>query len=267
VIAYCHELNGDRWNVLPYVDGLRRAGFDVFTFDFRNHGGSDRVPGYEPTPWVTTHEVADVRGVVEYLQARSGAGARGVGLLGVGKGAAAALCAAAEEPRVRALVVDGICSVEEFQVPTHRLLRKPSPRFLRWLVRLLDVPVDLAAAWGRLVVGWWRGCRFVCVEQAARRVRQPLLVIHGECDSEVPIEVAEQLLDCMAADVEFWSVPRARHNGAIDVAPAEYQERVSQFFREHLADKPVAEAAPAPARVDRPTVPAAGEAPMVVPVG
>src|SRR5207248_10055369 len=39
-VVFCHEYLGDRWGFLAYADGLHAAGFDLFSFDFRNHGDS-----------------------------------------------------------------------------------------------------------------------------------------------------------------------------------------------------------------------------------
>src|SRR5262245_39381857 len=38
VIVFCPEYLGDRWSALSYGEGLRETGFDLFAFDFRNHG-------------------------------------------------------------------------------------------------------------------------------------------------------------------------------------------------------------------------------------
>ena len=38
----------------------------------------------------------------------------------------------------------------------------------------------------KFLVGLRRGCRFVNVEQACRRVRQPVFMIHGERDITCP---------------------------------------------------------------------------------
>ena len=43
VLVFCHEYLSDRWSFRPYADHLRDLGFDVFTFDFRNHG-DERSP-------------------------------------------------------------------------------------------------------------------------------------------------------------------------------------------------------------------------------
>src|SRR5262249_12662581 len=45
IIVFCHEYLSDRWSYHPYLDYLRDLGFDVFTFDFRNHGESASEPG------------------------------------------------------------------------------------------------------------------------------------------------------------------------------------------------------------------------------
>ena len=71
MIVYCHEYLSDRWSFHPYVDHLRDLGYDIFTFDFRNHGASDRDPGYAPLQWTTDHEVRDLRAALAYLRTRA----------------------------------------------------------------------------------------------------------------------------------------------------------------------------------------------------
>ena len=57
LLVFCHEYLSDRWSYLPYLDHLRDIGYDIFTFDFRNHGSSAVDPGYAPLQWATDHEV------------------------------------------------------------------------------------------------------------------------------------------------------------------------------------------------------------------
>ena len=76
VIVYCHEYLSDRWSYHPYLDHLRDLGFDIFTFDFRNHGESESEPGYEPMQWTSDREVRDLRAAlgVSAVAARSRSG-------------------------------------------------------------------------------------------------------------------------------------------------------------------------------------------------
>ena len=265
-VACCHELNGDRWNTIPFVAGLRRRGFDVFCFDFRNHGNSDRTPGYEPTPWVTTYETADVRAVIDYLASRPDARGQGIGLFGLSKGGTAALAAAADDPRVRAVVVDGVCPTERLQVHwTRELLADHGPVVAR-LLGLTDLLVRPLGAWARLVVGWRRNCRFVNVEQAARQASAPVLMIHGGADSHVPVELARELKQVMPPQTSLWIVPWAKHAGAVEIAGEEYHERIARFFLEHLASKTERYAAAEPVPVRRVELPAERRAVAVNPL-
>ena len=264
VIVFCHELNGDRWNALPYVEDLRRRGFDVLAFDFRNQGSSSRAPDYYPMPWVTTFETADLTGAIDYLNSRKDADSSGVGVIGVSRGAAAAIGVAAQDPRIRALVLDSACPTGRLRVhkalnATRRYMRPP-PRLLGALCR----PLAVFDSWVRMVLGHWRKCRFVNVDRSARRVRQPVLIVHGENDQLVPLAVARWLGRSMLGGTKLWTVPGAGHGMAVDVARAEYQSRIGDFFVQHLsgnlrADGPVQALSTAPGKAPAPAKQSRGQ--------
>src|SRR5262245_18422361 len=101
VILFGGEFGSNRWACLQYCDHLREAGYDVFAYEPRSSGDSDPDPAYQPLQWHTEYDRADARAALKYLQARPDADPRGVGLLGVSKGAGAGLLAAADDPQVR----------------------------------------------------------------------------------------------------------------------------------------------------------------------
>jgi pimeloyl-ACP methyl ester carboxylesterase len=251
VIAFCHELTSDRWSGIRYVSDLLERGFDVFTFDFRNQGQSHRQPGYEPMPWVTQYELNDVRAAVEYLASRDDADPRGVGLLGVSRGASAALCAAAVEPRIRCVVTDGAFPLEEMQLHYMRRYMQIYLRFSWLLARLPDHSLFTFCRWARFIVGLRRRCRFLHVTQMTRRVRQPVFMIHGERDTYVPLEVVHELRASLARKPRLWVVPEAKHNRSIDVATYRYHRRIARFFQQHLAGG--RSLVPAPMHMQQPT--------------
>jgi pimeloyl-ACP methyl ester carboxylesterase len=238
VIAFCHELTSDRRSAGPYLDQLRQDGFDIFTFDFRNHGESDAIPGYRPLHWLTRYELEDVAAVVDYLATRPDADPRGVGLLGISKGGAAALGVAARDPRVRAVVTDGAYASDAVQ---RHYIRRFSEVLIPWRKVSSNMPqwcFDCVNMWARLVMGLRLRCRFVNIEPLARRVRQPVLMIHGQRDTMIPLAVGRRLRGCLAGPSKLWVVPGARHNGAITVASNEYQRRLTRFFARHLDGRP-----------------------------
>jgi predicted alpha/beta hydrolase len=108
VILFGLEFGSNRWACLPYCSHLLAAGYDVFALETRGQGESSIQPGYEPLHWVTDFEVADMKAALAYLKNRPDADPRGVGFFGISKGGSAGLFAAAQDPRVRCIVVDGI---------------------------------------------------------------------------------------------------------------------------------------------------------------
>lgn len=234
VIVFCHELNGDRWTGVPYTKELRNRGFDVFTFDFRNHGSSQRVSGYEPMPWVTSHEVADVQGAVDYVAARRPDEAKRIGVMGIGRGGTAGLCVAATDPRISSLLVDGVIPLERLQVYAAERFVRDTLR-MGWLLPALPTRVlGLLGGLAKAIIGWRCRCQVWNVEQAAARVRQPVLFVHGRHDGYVPLEVIRGLRGSMSDRTWLWVVPHARHGRAIAVAPELYARRAGYFFVHYL---------------------------------
>ncbi len=233
VIAFCHELTGDRWGAAPYIEKLRSDGFDVFTFDFRNHGASDSTPGYEPMPWITWYELADVQAAIDYLCDREDADPRGIGLIGVSKGATAALCGAAVDSRVAAVVTDGAFPIDGMQY--HYMRRYATLTKISWIVeRLPDIFLVSFSKWCKLLVGRRRHCRFLNVEQMAAHVHQPVFMILGKNDNYVPAEVTHKLRLAIDGRTKFWHVPGAKHNSSVHTAGEKYAFRVSRFFRRYV---------------------------------
>jgi uncharacterized protein len=238
VIMFGHELNGDRWNAVPYVTPLLETGYDVLTFDFRNHGTSDAPPATVLKPWINEYDVNDVRAAVAYLKSRPDADPRGIGILGISRAGGASLCAAGDEPYIRCLFTDGAYPLQT----THYLYLQRylniyiphgwhwlSNRVPRWFFEWFFLTPS-RRNWGRK-----NNYPFVDVEAAATRVKQPVVMVHGGRDSMIPVEAARVLQQSLAGPSEFWVCEKAKHNGAINTEPEEYQRRLSQFFQEHLA--------------------------------
>ena len=103
VILFGLEFGSNRWSCRPYCEYLVEAGFDVFAFEPRNQGDSDKQPGYEPLQWLTDFEVRDAESALAYLKGRADADPRGVGFFGISKGGNAGLLAASRDPYVSLL--------------------------------------------------------------------------------------------------------------------------------------------------------------------
>lgn len=251
VILFGLEFGSGRWSCRPYCEHLVENGFDVFAFESRNQGASDRLPGYEPLQWLTRYEVEDTRAALAYLKGRPDADPRGVGFFGISKGGAAGLFAAAGDAYVRCCVTDGAFATYTTLVPYMRHWFRIYNRsyFLQGLF-----PSWYYGLIGRVAlrrIERERRCRFPDLEGQLRRLApRPLLMIHGAQDTYIKPAMARALFERARQPKEFWLVEGAKHNQALQVAGDEYRRRVLEFFEKHLAGG--AEPAPRPLHVAGP---------------
>jgi pimeloyl-ACP methyl ester carboxylesterase len=249
VIVYCHEYLSDRWSFQPYIDQLRDQGYDLFTFDFRNHGTSDLDPEYAPLQWTTDHEIRDLKAALAYLRTREDHDPAGFGLFGVSRGGTTALIVAAAEPDVWSVVTDGAFPTQGTMVSyivRWAQIYVPNP-FLRallpmWLFRFL--------AWtGQRWTEMTLGCRFPSVEAAvARLAPRPWLMIHGQRDTYIGPEIAKALYSCGKNPKELWLVPDAKHNRCRETDPGNYRSRLLAFIEQFAPRRPLAATAEAGSR-------------------
>ncbi len=238
LIIFAHEFASDRLSCARYCRPLLDAGFDIFSFDFRGHGGSSEEDGYQARQWATDREVADLRGALGFVEdwlEQQGRPVQ-VGLFGISRGACAGILAAWNDPRVRAILCDGVFSsdttLEYFMKKWASIFAKvrfvyenhPPTfwRFLRWLLfRRCKRKLN---------------CEFPSVRKALARMKaKPIFLIHGKRDSYIPMIQAEMLFGLASKPKYLWLVPGARHNESVVVQPTQYAHRLVAFFNRHLA--------------------------------
>src|SRR5262249_10988797 len=130
VILFGLEFGSNRWSCRPYCEALVSAGYDVFAYEPRNQGDSERAEGYDPLPWLTDHEGTDVEAAIGYLKQRPDADPSGIGFFGISKGGNAGLLAASRDKYVRCVVTDGAFATYTTMVPyMRRWVRLYSDRF------------------------------------------------------------------------------------------------------------------------------------------
>ncbi|HKI18729.1 MAG TPA: alpha/beta fold hydrolase [Isosphaeraceae bacterium] len=196
---------------------LNERGFDVLLFDLRGHGESDpsRLS-------LGRRERADIRAVMTWAQTEGFTDDR-VGWLGYSMGGSTVLMEAARNPRIQAAVLDSpygdLPKLLEIQLSKHSGLPGWfNPGILlaaRWVygVRTDDlVPTRFARAWGE----------------------RPLLVIHGESDTIVPVSQARELAIAAGASCLTMTLPGVDHVKGYASNPEGYVRVVGTFFNDHL---------------------------------
>ncbi len=63
---------------------------------------------------------------------------------------------------------------------------------------------------------------------------RPILFIHGENDSYLPVDQSRMLYALAGQPKWLWIAPDARHNQAVVRHPEQYERRTTAFFTRHL---------------------------------
>lgn len=230
LIVFCPEFASNHRSAMLYCSALSRAGFHVLTFDFRNHGDSDSMPGYVPLHWLTKYEVLDLTAVIDHVYSRPDLNELPLGLFGVSRGGGAALYVAAQRPEVLQVATEGAFTTE-------MLMMSHARHFIPIVVPPLvakiipDWHVRMTVAIARWISQRRRHCRYVKLERVLPKLaNKPALIISGQRDTYVLAEVAQGLVRLIGQPEALWSVEKAKHNLARAVNPVEYDRRLVEFF-------------------------------------
>ena len=211
-VVLVHGYARDRTELLPEARMLVDLGYGVILFDTRAQGASDGAHiglGYL--------ETLDVLAAVDFALELSPQ--TRIGVMGYSVGAVAALQAAAEDTRIRAVIaVSPFASLRD--TVRHRLKRiQPLAPFLVWWgERMTGIDVDVLRP----------------VDVVARVAPRPVLIMQGEEDQMVPADSGQRLFSAALEPKELWSVPGVAHVDFRQAVPEAYRHKVIGFFERLL---------------------------------
>jgi fermentation-respiration switch protein FrsA (DUF1100 family) len=219
-VILLHGLGGHRGSMLDQAAILGNAGYQTLLFDLRAHGesgGSVSTLGYR--------ETEDVGAALEYLRSRADLNIENLGILGFSLGGVTAIRAAAQFPELRAIVAESAFrSPADTITPILQALtgRPPFPfagAVMAWVNQ--ETGVDVYAVRP--------------IEDISTLAPRPLLLIHGQQDTVVPVSDAQALYAAAAEPKRITVIPNAAHGGFQAVDATGYTALLRDFFDEFLS--------------------------------
>ena len=214
-VILMHGYGGTRDVMLPYADFLSSAGFHVFFFDARGVGHSAKVD-------VTfgEREKQDVLGAIDYLSKRPEVDHSRIAIMGVELGGSVAIMAAAEDPRIAAVVAEAPYASLELALrdALHRTVAVP--RLLR--------PLTTFMVKRRIAVAIEDRAPLVAVAKLGGR---PLFIIE---DSEGHTDQTRAIFAAAQQPKTLWVAHGATHGAGLKEFPIEYVARVVGFLRSNV---------------------------------
>lgn len=216
-ILVCHYLGGSKEQILIFVDCLLKMGFQIISFDFRNHGES------QSDKWVKFCLENDFDSFFEKVKQR--VETKVFGIIGFSMGSTPALFGLGKYPEIKAAVIDSgpLIRVKEYfiYVLNEKKIRNPLTRCLFLIIYLYH------AGFNKMSKNTYKILQKIENKQ--------ILLIHGDKDNIIPIENAEIVLRYLKPEcTALWRVPNSRHLTNRFLRKDEYERKVVQFFITNL---------------------------------
>jgi uncharacterized protein len=213
-----HGLGDNRLGMTGYAQLLLAHGFIVLLPDARAHGLSG---GSLATFGLL--ERNDIHQWADFLSAKTGA--QCVYGMGESMGAAQLLQSLATAPGFCAVVAESAFS--NFREIAYDRMGQPF-HLGPWVGRTVLRPlVEIAFLRARLKYGL--RMEQASPEEVVAATHIPVLLIHGEIDSNIPVRHSRRI-HARNLKTVLWEVPDADHCGAITVAPQEFEQRLLGWF-------------------------------------
>ncbi len=213
-----HGLGDNRLGMTGYAELLLKHGFTVLVPDARAHGVSG---GTLATYGLLERD--DIRQWTELLASQSGASC----VYGIGESMGAAQILQSLEVGARFCAVVAESPFASFREIAYDRMGQPF-RLGPWVGHIVFRPL-VEIAFLRVRWKYKIDISKASPEDALLHTKVPVLLIHGEVDSNIPIRHSRLIL-ASHPDAVLWEVPGADHCGAISVSPQEFERRVLAWF-------------------------------------
>lgn len=219
-VILAHGYHHARMQMIPYAKIFYNMGYNVLMPDARSHGESQgNLIGFG---WL------DRRDYIRWVQ-------RAVllthpdekiVLMGISMGAATVLAAAGESD-----IPSNVVAVIE-----DSSFNRLDKQFRHRLKEYYHLPSQelgtIASALTKKEAGY--SFKEANIQEQIKKIKVPIMFIHGEADRYVPIEMLDDLVEATRVPSYVYLVDRADHVQALPTNPRRYQEEIATFLKKYV---------------------------------
>ena len=215
VIIVGHGYPFSKSDVLSFAPFLHKR-YNLLFFDFRYFGDSDGR--YTTVGW---KEQKDLLAAVSYLKTRKDIDPNKIGSLGFSLSASTMLMTKSD---IKAIVADSpYANLDNMIEQSYRIFPGFTKLPFTFITKIL----------AKIVLGL--DTKEVSSENSIKNLGVPVLLIHGEKDSQIPVENSKTLYEASNKSLtELWLVKGADHGYSHALNTEEYEKKVLDFFDKHL---------------------------------
>jgi pimeloyl-ACP methyl ester carboxylesterase len=214
-VVVLHGAGSTRSAALDHAVLLARRGYGVLLFDARGHGRSQgRAMDFG---W---YGAPDIAAAVTYLAARPGVDAHRLAALGMSMGGEQAITAAATDPRIRAVVAEGVTARTAADKDYLRAEYGWRGALQQRIDQITYGIADLLSGAGPPIT--------LRDAVAAAAPRPMLLITAGSVTTET--RAAEHIRRGSPDTVQIWRVPDTDHTHALATHPSDWERHVIGFL-------------------------------------
>lgn len=213
-VVLVHGTNVDRAALLPETQSLAAGGFGVLAIDWAGYGGSEGAVDWGPG------ERSTLLAALDWLSIQPGIDAKRIGGYGFSMGSYMLAETAAQDARLRAIVLGGV--PDDIVTDAHSSHGQWGP-LSQWPAswafnRHFGDPPGAPTAYSAV----------------AKIAPRPLLIIGGSADEIVSEAVVRRVFAAAAEPKQLWIIPGARHGEYPLAAGKAYGDRLVAFFSHSL---------------------------------
>jgi uncharacterized protein len=215
-VVLCHGVHTDRAAMLPEIRLLAQAGFGVLAFDWPGLGESQGA-----IRWDSQAQHA-LTAAIDWLAGKAQIDANRIGGLGFSIGGFVMTQVAAEDTRLRAVVIESAAT--EFDTYMRIHYSKWGPLSL-WPARLAVRQAGLFEAGNSAIA------------HVAEIAPRAVFIIGQTDDPNVPGSMVEAMAGAARSPKQLWLISGSQHGQYEQVAGTEYSHRLAAFFAANLIER------------------------------